>query len=221
MDTSFRRIADARVEVVEGRDAGLSTTTDAAGEFTLAGTFDQATRFRAVKEGHVSATQSWSCGTGSCWLGFYLAVLAPPVDIAGAYRLTFVADPACTDLPEEVRSRTYDATITRDPKLDAPAGTALTLTAVGATFIDGLDHFGIGVAGDHVAFWLWGGHNPAIGEQVAPNAFLTISGAADAFVGASQATISAPLEGWIEYGGAAVPRVRCESKEHQLVLTRR
>ena len=54
-DTAFRPLAGARVEVVDGRQAGLATTADAKGVFSLIGTFDDATRFRATKEGHATA----------------------------------------------------------------------------------------------------------------------------------------------------------------------
>jgi hypothetical protein len=228
MDTGFRRIAGATVEVVDGPHARLSTTTDAAGEFTLTGSFDPTTRFRAAKEGHVAATQSWNCSSASCgdgaarpWLGFHLAVLAPPVDVAGVYSLTFIADPACPDLPNEVRTRTYQAMITPDSKQGIPVNTGYTVTVSSATFVDGLDHFGIGVAGDHVAFWLFGGHNPALVEQVAPSTYVALSGTAAASVSASDVTISTLFDGWIEYYGAAVTRTRCESAAHRIVLTRR
>jgi len=232
MDTGFRRIAGATVEVVDGPHAGLSTTTDDAGEFTLAGPFDPTTRFRASREGHVAATQGLDCSASSnasscggaatrSWLGFYLEVLAPPVDVAGVYSLTFIADPACPDLPNEVRTRTYKATITPDSKQGVPANTGYTATVSGATFVDGLDHFVIGVAGDHVAFWLFGGHNPALVEQVAPSTYVAFSGTAAASMSPSDVTVSTSFDGWIEYYGAAVTRTRCETAAHRIVLTRR
>jgi hypothetical protein len=70
LDTGFRHLAGASVEVVEGSpQAGMSTTADANGQFSLTGTFDSTTRFRATKEGYVTATQALqgtSCNTGSC-----------------------------------------------------------------------------------------------------------------------------------------------------------
>ena len=229
LDTAFRPIADARVEVVDGSYAGLSTTTDAAGRFELAGTFDHTTRFRAAKEGHVAATQAWECSGVSCgagdatpWLGFYLAVLAPNVDIAGDYTLTVIADSACPDLPNEVRTRTYAATITPQSRPDLPANAGFDVTLSGATFLDRLDRFGIGVAGDVLGFWLHGGHDPSFVEQVEAGTYLAFSGSAAASVPASGvSTISASFEGWIEYYGAAVVRAHCESKDHRLILTRR
>jgi len=90
-DSGFRPLAGARVEVLDGPQAGASAIADASGQVTLSGTFDGATRFRASSDGHVSAIQTWNCSVGAVgcptnarpWLGFYLAVLASPVNIAG------------------------------------------------------------------------------------------------------------------------------------------
>src|SRR6187200_2573592 len=56
-DTAFRHLDGARVEVVDGPEAGMSTTADANGSFSFSGTFDDTTRFRATKDGHLAATQ--------------------------------------------------------------------------------------------------------------------------------------------------------------------
>src|SRR5438105_90244 len=53
-DTAFRPLGGARVEVVDGPQGGMSTTVDANGAFSLSGTFDDATRFRASMEGHLT-----------------------------------------------------------------------------------------------------------------------------------------------------------------------
>jgi hypothetical protein len=216
------------VEVVDGPHAGLSTATDAAGQFSLTGALDGTTRFRAAKEGHVAATQAWHCnapcgpGAATPWLGFYLAVLAPNVDIAGDYRLTVTADSACADLPNEVRTRTYAAKITPRSRPDLPANASFDVKLSGATFVDGLDGFGIGVAGDHLGLWLHGGHDPSFVERLAADTYLAFSGSATVSVRASDVgTISTSLEGWIEYYGPAVERARCDSKDHRLTLTRR
>ena len=41
-------LTGARVEIVDGRQSGLATTTDSAGSFSLTGTFDDATQVRAL-----------------------------------------------------------------------------------------------------------------------------------------------------------------------------
>ena len=94
LDTGFRPIVGARVEVVDGSQAGTFTTAGADGQFSLSGTFDAGSTFRASQDGYVAATQGWNCSTGlgTCpangakpWLGFYLDVLVAPVDITGNY----------------------------------------------------------------------------------------------------------------------------------------
>jgi len=50
-DSALRPVAGARVELLDGPQAGVWTTTDARGAFTLFGTVDDTTRFRASKEG--------------------------------------------------------------------------------------------------------------------------------------------------------------------------
>ena len=73
----------------------MSTTADAEGQFSLTGTSDDRTQFRATKEDH--------------------------------YTLTFVADSTCTDLPNELRTRTYAATMTPESNSHSPAHTLFSL----------------------------------------------------------------------------------------------
>ena len=57
-DTAHRPLAGAAVEVLDGPQTGTSALADAAGQFSLSATLDNATRFRASKEGHVAATST-------------------------------------------------------------------------------------------------------------------------------------------------------------------
>ena len=115
-DAAWRPLAGARVEVVEGPQAGLSTTTDANGDYFLRGSFDDATRFRATKDGHAPSTFSLPPACDPCnphwWIHFALEALAPKPNLAGDYSLTVIANSACAALPDAVRSRTYEATVT-------------------------------------------------------------------------------------------------------------
>ena len=254
VDTASRPLAGATVDVVDGSpQAGTSTTSDANGQFSLTGAFVETTTFRATKEGYVAATQTWSCnspGTGICpgrsrpWLGFYLAVLAPPVAIAGDYTLTFIADTAdtrCADLPNELRTRTYAATITpgsRPNYPNIPANTFFNVTVSGASFLGNYKSFYIGVAGDYLRIVL-GEDGPVLVEEVAPNTYLSFGGTAAASVGTSAvSTISASFNGVIEYcalkseldrdrfydcspSQPVTHATQCASKNHRLILTRR
>jgi len=229
-DTAFRPLEGARIEVLDGPGAGMFTTAGARGEFSLTGAFDEATRFRASREGHVSATRTLQPFCEGCnppwWINFALDIRGPAVNIGGDYTLTFVASDTCTMLPEDMRSRTYTATIpAASPSLPANAYFRLG----GATFFEDWDAIGIGISGDYVSFWL-----ETVVERVAPNAFLAFSGEAAASVATpSASTFNFPYVGSIEYcvtdaengryedcyQGRAVVR-RCP-RMHQLIVTRR
>ena len=249
LDTGYRPVAGARIEALDGPQAGASATADTTGQFSLSGTFNSATRFRATKDGYVAATQTWNCSVGAgCsatgarpWLGFYLASLVSPLNIAGDYTVTIVADSACADFPDDVRTRTYAAMITPS----SSPSSSFTLTASGESFVGNLNNFPIGVVGNYLNLWLHGGHDPALVEQLAPNTYLAFSGIATASVETSPvSSISMPFDGWIDYcvlktpmgsiyncgtsnttgepiPGLATTSVHCESKNHQLLLTRR
>jgi hypothetical protein len=221
-DTAYRALAGARVEVLDGPQAGLSATADGKGQFSMSGMFDEATRFRATAQGHVTATKT---PQANGWINFALAVIDAPVDIGGDYTMTFVANNICTMLPDDMRSRTYTATVPMTSAIPAEA----FFSVGGAIFLDGWDAIGLGVAGNYVALWF-----ETLVEQVAPNTFLSYAGQAAATVDPSNlSTLVLPFHGSIEYcvttaengpygdchqGRATIHR--CESS-HQLSLTRR
>lgn len=244
LDTAFRSLPGATVTVADGPHAGLSTTTDADGRFSLAGLFGSATEFRATRDGYLGATQTWRCSAAPCptngrpWLGFYLAAVEAPTNIAGDYELTLTADAACTDLPPEVRTRTYAATVSPRSSAYHPAGTLFDVMTPGTPTAFG-DIYGItlGVIGRDIGFGLYGDHNPFLVELIAPTTYLAFSGSAPAVSlgpGAVSA-ITTSFEGTIEYcemnrpmsshyecgqSQARAP-VHCESTQHRLTLTRR
>jgi hypothetical protein len=214
-DTAFRNLGGARVEVVDGPQAGMSTTVDANGAFSLSGTFDDATRFRAAMEGHLTAIQTSQTNLfGGRYVTFYLEVPAPPVNMTGDYTLTFIADNACVGIPDDVRTRTYGATITPSHPATIPtANTNFQVALSGASFLPSQGSFPIGVAGDFVTFWF---ADPALVEVIAPNTQLELYGGGGASVGTSGVSTIAAWDGTFEYA-----QTECESKNHQLILTRR
>ncbi len=237
-DTALRPLAGVNLEIIEGPQVGLSATTAADGQFLITGTVDDTTRVRATKEGHVTATGALTpvcttCNPSSRYIYFYLSVLAPPISIAGDYTLTITADSACT-LPEDVRTRTYSATIAADTNPRNPPNTIFNATVSGAPFFGFYETFFVGVAGDFVTL-LFGGHGPSLVEELAPKTYLAFDGLAQTSLGASSpSTITVPFDGVIEYcerrsemgeyydcGRDIVARAPCASKNHQLVLKRR
>ena len=189
----------------------------------MTGVFDEATRFRATAEGHVTSIRTLQ---PNWWINFALEVPNSPVNIGGDYTLTFVANATCTMLPDDMRSRTFTATI---PVTSSALPADAFFRVGGATFFENWNAISIGVAGNYVALWL-----ETLVEQIAPNTFLAFAGQAAAVVDISNtSTIVLPFHGSIEHcvttaehgrypdchQGRATAR-RCESS-HQLTLTRR
>jgi hypothetical protein len=242
-DTASRFIAGARVEVVDGPEAGLSTIADAMGRFSFPGTFDDTTRFRASKDGYVAAIGMRNfcaqCTINRWFINFVLDLVAPPVNIAGEYTLTVIAASACAALPTDLRTRTYTATVKSAP--DRPS-TSFDVNVSGAPFAEGYKSFKIHVAGDYVAGSLGWRHDngtgyhdePGVVEQVAPNTYLAFGGWFSASV-TDPSTIAAPLDAFIDYcvtpsemgpvyscgPGQFVAHAECTSAGHRLILTRR
>jgi hypothetical protein len=221
------------VEVLDGPQAGLSATTDQLGRFTLQGTFDGTTQFRATMEGYLPATvRSNPCSgcPADRYLEAYLAPLAPPVDIAGEYTLTVIADGACA-LPEEARVLTYPAKVHPYPDQAAPAGTQFQVTLDGA-FLGNQRRFFIGVAGDDLGFWV---DHPPIVAELAERTYLAIAVYGEARGTSGAFPVTALLDGTFEYcvtqspltstyscsAGQAVTKQNCASTTHRFVLARR
>jgi hypothetical protein len=226
------------VEVLDGPQAGISATTDGSGWVSLSATYDQSTKFRASKDGYVSAESLVvQPGVPAGYLVMIMGVPTPPVDLAGEYTLTFVADSACTGIPEELRTRTYAATIAPSYGGRNPDGTFFWAAISGASFLANQRAIPIGVAGDVVSFWLGEeGYGAFLVEQVAPDSYLEFDGGAEATVGTSAvSTISTAFHGSADYcvqhsemgqyydcdSRRAVTNVHCESHNHRLILTRR
>jgi hypothetical protein len=238
-DAAWRPLAGARVEVVDGPQTGLSTTTNAKGEYRLMGVFDETTQFRATKEHHVAATWPLPAICDRCnppwWIHFFLEALAPPANIAGDYTLTFAADNACAGLPDEVRTRTYAATVTLTSRRGEPANSRFDVTVRGGTFVEGYNSFTIGVVGDYVKSDIgdWGHGAPGLVEQIAPNTYLTVGGAiatsvvdpstiAGSFVGAfERCELTSEWGSRYSCDGGAVSHGRCFSQYHGFTLRRR
>lgn len=172
------------------------------------------------------------------WVHVFLNMLDPPVAIAGDYTLTFIADSACVNLPDELRTRSYAATIgpadLNWPGYPAHSDTSLKVTPVGSAFPGGLNNFYLNVAGNYIAVSLGDHTDPGITERVAPDTYFAFGGWAATSAETPVSTISTPFQGWIDYcvnpqmgdrydctPAPTVTRARCESAKHQLILARR
>ncbi len=236
-DSAYRPLAGARVEVMNGPQAGQFTMADPSGAYALPGPFDEGTQFRATKDGYSAVVKALrvnvNCPACSGWFLFFaLDVPTPPVNLAGDYTLTLTADRAC-ELPSDVRVRTYPAALRPVERPDGSASTSFNVTFPGTAFLDDLSSFQIHVAGHYASFNLEESHGPWLVEQVAANTYLSIGGMAEASVHPAMSRISTSLEGTIGYCESAVAiagfyscsrpivAASCASKNHQLALDRR
>jgi hypothetical protein len=242
--TALVALAGAKVEVIDGSQAGLSAITNDTGRFEFSAPFAGAfVTLRATKEGYVVGTQAVpsqanhpgvppSDVTGVFnFTSIFLETLAPPVNIAGDYNVTFIADSVC-DVPNDVRARTYAATVTPTPPTPtSPANTRFNVAVSGARFLASYDTFAIYVAGNYVRFDVNAG-DAGLVEQIAPSAYLALDGDASASVGTTTvSSIATPFRGSFlicesEMGAGfncppAAQRSVCSSTNHRLILTRR
>ena len=237
-DAAWRPLAGARVEVVDGPQAGLSTNTDHNGEFHLSGNFDDTTHFRATKDGHVASTWPLPAACGPCnpdwWIHFSLEALAPHPNLAGEYTLTVIANSACTSVPEAFRTRTFDAKLTLQSGPEFPPNSRFEVSLGSPPFLDQYRSFQIGVAGDYVGGFVGDLHGtPGLAARFATHSYIALGGSIAGTVEMSGATISASMDGFIDYcehqsemgpsydceGGQTY--TQCTSTGHQLILRRR
>jgi hypothetical protein len=235
-DTAFRPVGGASVEIMTGPDAGLVTVSDATGRFEYDRDVSSPSAVRAVKDGYATGSNTSVLMTdGRAYVGFSLASLNPPVAVTGSYTLTITADSACGSLPDDVRTRSYSATIAAVPNTNVPANTRFNGTLTGGRFGPFTNLFFVGVFGNDVTISTEG-EGPSIVEEVGPNRYVAFYGAARATVGPEGLTaISVPFAGTIEYCELAGPigpyydctgpltavRHECQSSRSQLTLTRR
>ena len=241
-DTAFRPLGGARIEILDGPNSGTSAVTDSNGSFSLSAIVDDATRVRASKDGHVTASAVLGPVCDRCnpkrWVYFNLEMNVPPVDLTGNYAVTFIADTTCTNLPDSVRTRTYAATITR-ALAQAPTNSLVNVTLTGSQFVTQTAYksFSIGVADNFLSLGLGDFHgDPGLVEDLGGNAYLAFEGSAEATTGRSRSTISTTFDGSVEYcalngpmndgryqctPSSDVTPVRCNSRNHQIIFTPR
>src|SRR5262245_9339523 len=236
-DTAFRPVAGVTVEMIDGPYAGTPMTTGNLGTFEFAGAFVRGSllTLRATRDGYAAATRSFNIPAGArpeVFVSLPVSSLAAPVDITGAYSLTLTADSACVDLPEAMRSRTYELEIV---PLSVP--TSVKGVVFGASFLDGYNWFSVGVAGDYVSF-IVDFDGPTIVERIAERTYLAIIGGGGVSIDMSKPSrIPVPFEGELFYcelkpGSSGTPysacfrpdativQSSCVSSAHRMTLTR-
>lgn len=219
-DTVFQAVPGATVEVLDGPEAGRSVVTDESGKFSLIGDFQPSNRLRATKMGYGMAIRTFPSA-----MTFFLGVGGISANSA---TLTVEADPACTELPNNLRKRTYAATIAAE----APAAGNHLFVAnlTGASLDSYFRSVQLRVGGDQLMFDL---SDNGIEEDIEDEGYLFVGGVGYAVLRAGATTISASLDpGVIDYcvlksdPGSAYPctdqslaRVQCQSARNRLTLT--
>jgi len=238
-DSTLRALPGARVEVLDGAQAGLSAIAGPSGTFSLAGAFDDATRFRASRDGYAIDTGTLLPGCRTCgatrYVDFFLSAETQPPDVRGDYTLTFVADPACTTLPVELQTRNYAARVTDSSWSGKESMLEGSVRSSDTADVDVDGYFTVGLLGDLVALqiccdWGW------LSERTSSLSHLIFDGRAEGSIAGGVSEIAMNFKGTVTYcvrksaqgtmydacrPAAAASLVTCTSTNHQLKLTRR
>ena len=232
-DTAFRPVGQAKIEVLDGPQAGAVTLTDDAGKFRFAETFTAELTLRASKAGYLEKSDHITnvIGTSQRNIGLSLESATPPTNLAGNYLMTFSADAACTSLPPVARSRTYSAVIVGEA---SGGGTRFQGRLGGASFappgpsLTRYDSFFVAVFRDFARLLF---DDPSFGtaivEQLGPEMYVGIMGTAEGLI--TPSTSELPVSGRFEFCDkkADAPFVQCsiiaivcDPSNHHLTLTR-
>jgi hypothetical protein len=124
-------------------------------------------------------------GGPSASISFDLVSLAPPVGIAaGAYTLTFVADSTCDQIPNELRTFSWPATV-------VPGENEIFVF-----LSDSPSDLDIGVAGNTLAFML---EDPLV-KHIPPNTYLEVGGSSIVSVDTPNVSaVTFPFDGTLDY----------------------
>ena len=132
--------------------------------------------------------------------------------LSGIYTLTVTAASACTELPNDLRARVYEAALAHSPYNSNLSAAYFDVFMTGPRFLEGFDsseRFGFLLAGELALFWVGSlKGQPAFVERLSDTSYLAIGGTASAAVAPSARSIAAPMEGYIEYLRDAVANGR-------------
>jgi hypothetical protein len=141
--------------------------------------------------------------------------IVPPLPVAGTYRMAITISPSCTIVPDDLKTRTYTATITQDTaRLTIKLSDANLVTgkdSLTGTMFGGTITFNFG-PGDSYYLFYYG--SPI--QEALPQAILGIWGTMVTPVGPQD--ISGSLVGGFTYGGSR-SSPGCSSNGSKIVLT--
>jgi hypothetical protein len=132
VDVFSRPVANAEVAVRSGAAEVASGTTDTAGRFAIPMIIRGTVTVTVSRDGATLLTRPVTAREYAHGRVLLKTVLPDLVQLApGKYTATFAADTSCTEVPAELRTRTYDATLEVEA-VTAP-GYLLTFNARAAT----------------------------------------------------------------------------------------
>ena len=214
--------AGCLVEITSGPGAGASAATGSVGPSFGNVNFQipvpGAVTLRVSKDGYrvVDDTVEMDRSRSTTFRTITIESVLPPIDLSGSGVLELRADAACSQLPPEVRTRTYPVSVVKQDR-------GFRFFPVEDVFKDFL--MWAGVSGNDVAIIIenWANEQEGIVEQLSSGHVLKIQAWTEVFpVSNGCDTISRTIEGTISYCDASSRcSVVCESKNHQLTLTRR
>ena len=207
------------VEITSAPAAGMSATT-AEGRATFDLPAPGVVELRASKDGYRTATATVTVENSynPTYQSVRLESDRPAIDLAGMHTLEVRAAAACSQLPDELRVRTYPVSL-------AGWGSAFTFRAYSAdndAFVDFLMWVGVSVDNAFLVIENWTNERDGIIERLPAGGTLRIHLWSSVVPASNPDAISTPIEGTISYCDASSNCIAiCESKNHQLTLTRR
>lgn len=224
-DSPNTTIAGARVESAAG--PGVSTTTDAYGNYRLYGVSPNP-QLRISKNGYITRLENLALADHQTQ-NFTLAWASPRPDVSGTYTLAIGLSDRCrSSYPDATFERTYTAVIVQN-------GPVLAVTVSGGTFVvdrggngdrfrgrvePGQLVFSLGNADDYYYYY---GRIPGIVEQIEPSLYYMVLGSV--ITNATPNRLSGLLNGAImtksrDPWSSTAPERLCRAPDHQFVLSR-
>jgi hypothetical protein len=206
-------IGVSRATVAVQGGAGYSVTTTTTGSYELFG-MSGAVTVRVSNPGYTDEIRMVTVSVPNQRLNIEIRPLVEPSSVAGTYRMVLTISPSCSVVPDDLKTRTYTATISQD---NARIGIELS----DASFSTGHNRFSGKVSGSTVTFDFGDGYyvcyyGAVVQELVSATQTLGIWGT-------MVAPTAQPVSGNL-VGGFTFPNTRtrgCSASDNRLVFTRK
>lgn len=204
-------IDSARVSVVSGTGTGLSTTSDFGGKYTLVGLGGDVT-LRIEADRYVAKAERLGV-EGDQQFNVELPFAVSPARLDGEHELTLQSSESCSALPDDLRRRTYSATVSQ-------RGSHIDVRLSGATFREPPVLFGR-VFGDEMTLESYSDfyYGYGIEEIVDTNTRLSIAFKASTRV--RQRRAEGTMRGDFLLQGPTIGSHSCEADDHRFSLVPR